>query len=119
MGQDLVELQHLRQGLAPLVWDQALAETCLNRALVLAAAGELTHEDSGRSVGLQLVAQGFPPGLYGEVLGAGADPDSVWRAWLASPTHAAVLRDPRWTAWGWAKAESASGWLWVVRFRAP
>jgi len=107
-------------GLAVPDWDQALADTCGARAAVLAAGGGLSHgDDQGRGPGEQLVAQGFPPGLYGEVLGAGEDPKAVWRAWLASPPHRAVLADRRWTSWGWGAVTSGGTTVWVARFRGP
>ena len=108
------------EGLLVPAWDVELAASCLRRSATLAAGGGLSHfDDHGRGPGQQLLAQGFPPGLYGEVLGAGRDPQAVWRAWLASPTHRAVLVDPRWKAWAWASTGSGTTTVWVVRFRAP
>lgn len=118
----LDEFQRFRAslGLAVPAWNQALADTCGQRAAVLAAGGVLTHLDQrGRGPGEQLLTQGFPPGVYGEVLGAGEDPRAVWRAWLASPPHRAVLADCRWTSWGWGAVRSGATVVWVARFQAP
>jgi uncharacterized protein YkwD len=107
-------------GLSLPQWDEVLAATCRDRAAALAEAGVLTHEDArGRGPGGQLVAQGLGEGLYGEILGAGSDAAAVWKAWLASPRHRAVLADPRWKTWGWGTARTAASVVWVVRFRAP
>jgi uncharacterized protein YkwD len=80
----------------------------------------LSHKDrSGRSPALQLLHEGFSPGEFGEVLGAGSDPDRVWQAWLASPPHRAVLTDPSWEAWGYGRAQVGSTTVYVLRFRGP
>ena len=101
-------------------WDAKLGATCRGRSAALAATGALSHfDDQGRGPGEQLLAQGFPPGLYAEVLGAGEDPRAVWQGWLASPAHRAVLVDPRWTSWAWGATRSGSTTVWVVRFGAP
>lgn len=107
-------------GLSLPVWDAALARSCTDRARVLAAWGELSHEDAdGRGVGEQLTALGFPPGTYGEVLGAGNSLDRVWEAWLASSPHRAVLSSPRWRTWGAGWAAAGSTKVWVLRFAGP
>jgi len=107
-------------GLSAPLWDDALATTCRARAQALADQGLLTHQDpQGRGPGQQLLAQGFPPGVYGEVLGAGSRVTEVWAAWLASPPHRAVLSDPRWTRWAYGQASTGATTVWVVRFRGP
>ena len=114
------KVQDLRRShrLSVLGWDEALAASCRQRSQALVESGQLSHfDDQGRGPGEQLVGEGFPPGLYGEVIGAGHDPQQVWQAWLASGPHRAVLVDPRWVAWGWGAISTGSTTIWVVRFR--
>jgi uncharacterized protein YkwD len=100
--------------------DDSLSAACQSRAQELAASGELAHVDGqGRGPGEQAMAQGMPPGVYGEVLGAGFSPEAVWRAWLGSPTHRAVLVEPGWTLWGWGSAVRGAVTVYVVRFYKP
>ena len=105
------------EGLQQPVFDDKIALACRQRARMLLAAGSLTHTDrEGREPGLQMLRLGFPVGEYGEVLGAGANFGDVWRAWLRSPTHWAVLRAPLWKSWGWGSAASGRRIVWVLRF---
>lgn len=116
------DMEELRtsQGLSRPEWNPDLARITLERARVLAAQGSLSHEDAvGRGPGLQAVVQGLPRGEYGEVLGVGASPDGVWRAWLASPPHLAVLREPGWATWASASVVTGETTVWVIRFWKP
>ena len=118
----LDEFQTLRHqaGLSSLLWDEDLAKTCQVRSKELSASGQLSHRnENGQGPGNQLMAEGFPPGVYGEVLGAGKDPLEVWKAWLSSPTHRLVLVDPQWKSWGWGASKMVESTVWVVRFRNP
>jgi len=96
-----------------------LAQSCLARSRKLAALGRISHQDDGRGPGVQALVEGLPPGVYGEVLAAGKDPLQVWKAWLDSATHRAVLADPRWESWGWGATGSGETTVWVVRFWRP
>lgn len=97
-----------------------LDRSAQKRALHLAEAGALSHEDGkGRGPGLQMVSEGFPPGVFGEILAAGASVDTVWQGWLSSPPHRAILAEPGWTQWGWGVVETGSTRVWVVRFWKP
>lgn len=49
----------------------------------------------------------------GEVVGRGPDLASVFAAFEASPTHRAVITDPRWTAMGSGLAQAGDGYLYV------
>lgn len=101
-------------------WDETIAQSCHQRAVVLAESGTLSHADArGRGPGVQMVAQGVAPGEFGEVLGAGGDWDAVWTAWLASPSHRAVLNEPGWTRWAWGSADRGESTVWVLRFWKP
>lgn len=101
-------------------WSQELAWLVLDRAQELATEGRLSHEDAqGRGPGMQAVARGFPRGEYGEVLGAGASPEAVWRAWLASDPHREVLLEPGWQTWASASVTLGDTSIWVVRFWKP
>lgn len=100
--------------------DARLEESARARATVLAAQGELTHVDQdGRGPADQMLVLGGGPGAYGEILGAGADLELVWKAWLLSPRHRAVLDEPGWQRWGWGRAARGPNWVWVVRFWKP
>jgi len=105
-------------GLQTPAWDEKLALSSQDRAEELARAGVLSHEDSlGRGPGLQMTSQGMAPGVFGEVLGAGADFAKVWQAWLNSPSHRAILADPSWLSWGWGQAALGKTTVYVIRFR--
>ena len=123
-GQDfpLVPFQTFRaeEGRSFPSWDGDLAASCASRSQELALSGEISHwDDRGWGAGHQLVARGFAPGVFGEIIGAGGDPLQVWRAWLKSPTHRAVLVDARWKRWGWGASRLGNTTVWVVRFWAP
>lgn len=108
------------QGLSIPTWDPALAQTCADRAQALAVSGVLSHvDDLARGPGSQLVALGFPPGEYGEILGAGADSGAVWAAWLASAPHREVLETPGWVLWAASGTSVGKTKVWVVRFWKP
>jgi uncharacterized protein YkwD len=110
----------IQEHLSVPVWSPELAGSAHRRALVLAESGSLAHQDAqGRGPGLQMASEGLPPGEYGEVLGAGADLGAVWRAWLASPTHRAVLSTPGWTLWGFGSAVRGPTRVWVLRLWRP
>ena len=107
-------------GLSLPAWSSELADSALRRAQTLAETGVLSHEDPlGRGPGLQALAEGLPPGEYGEVLGAGRDFDAVWAGWLGSPPHRDVLSSPGWTRWGLGSAPLGATRVWVLRFWKP
>lgn len=116
------EVAHLRGGHGLVVpkWDPDLALVVLERARELATEGQLSHQDAqGRGPGMQAVALGLPRGEYGEVLGVGASPEAVWRAWLASDPHREVLLEPGWQTWASASVTLEATSVWVVRFWKP
>lgn len=97
----LKALVESRAELPPLVVNPALQAMAEAYAHQLAASGKLSHALTA-ATGLKqrwLAANGSP-GQLGEILGAAADPQALVQAWMDSPTHRAVLRDRRWTAWG-------------------
>jgi uncharacterized protein YkwD len=107
-------------GLPMPAWDPLLARSATQRATVLAEEGALSHQDSqGRGPGSQMAAEGLPPGVFGEVLAAGRQPEAVWASWLASPTHREVLTHRAWTRWGAGSAPGSGTTVWVVRFWGP
>jgi len=115
-------LQAFRSGrhLSAPAFDEALSRACERRVAELAALGRLSHVDErGRGPGVQSLADGLPPGIYGEILGAGPSERDVWDAWLSSPEHRAVLLEQGWTKWGSAAASSGAVSVFVVRFWRP
>ena len=100
--------------------DTLMSAACGTRAAELARSGELSHTDTqGKGPAFQMLSQGFPPGEYGEVLGAGTLFATVWEAWLNSPSHRKVLESPGWTTWGWASVSLGKTTVWVLRFWKP
>jgi uncharacterized protein YkwD len=65
------------------------------------------------------MSEGLAPGEYGEILGSGVLASSVWKSWLASPTHRAVLLEPDWTTWGEGEAVYGRVTVYVIRFWKP
>ncbi len=106
-------------GLGTLAPDPALHYCATVKVVDQMAQGRISHvEASGRELrGLLTVCRLPPERTYAEVLGAVAyvdgrpgEPVFVFDAWVASPAHDAILRDPAYTRIGIA----AWGPYWVV-----
>lgn len=112
-------LDHRRAlGLTPLQRSPTLDRSARDFAEELASRGELSHRDHLQR-GVEFRASALGPGLAGEVLGYGPSPESVFAAWLASPTHRHVLETPAWTRWGIGTARWGSGLIVVAIFWGP
>jgi len=107
-------------GVSVPVWNPLMAQASEARAQDLVQAQTLSHQDDqGRGPGVQMLLHGFPPGEYGEVLGAGPQWQAVWEAWLASPTHRQVLSTPGWQQWAFGAARLGKTTVWVLRLYRP
>ncbi len=81
-----------------------------------------SHVDSkGRRPSVRMAAFGYTYNTYkGENIGAGhTTADAVFKAWLNSPTHLAVIRDPNYRAIGIGRVYTSGspyGWYWTTDF---
>lgn len=94
----------VERGLVPLRSDSRLWGLAEDRASRLAASGILSHEVAG-SMPQDLAARGIEWYGYGEVIGyASGMPDeaalSIFRMWMASPTHWPLLMSDRYNYLG-------------------
>lgn len=109
-----------KAGLSVPQWSPSMASAVEGRAQRLAMEGQLSHNDQkGRGPGVQMLLLGFPPGDYGEVLGAGQTWQAVWGKWLESRTHREVLTTPGWTQWALGSAPVGKTTVWVLRVYRP
>lgn len=106
---DEVNAVRVEYGLAPVVWDDGVGDVAQRWAVHLAGGGEFDHNWRPWDRGLDRRWD-----LFGEDL-ARRNPDSpsAVELWLASPSHRAVLLDPRWEAGG-AGVAWADGQQYVV-----
>lgn len=88
----LTNLSRAAFGVPTLKADAELVAHAEAHARALAEAGDLWHSDLYPLLDVRLAA--------GEIVGNGAHPASVWQAFLTSPDHAAVIRNPRWDTYG-------------------
>ena len=100
--------ERVAQGLAPLRWDDALANAARNHA-VLMAQNALSHQFPGEPA-LQDRAR-VAGALFTEVaenVAEGGAADAIHSGWMHSPHHRANLLDPELTAIGIAVVGQAS-----------
>jgi uncharacterized protein YkwD len=115
---EMVNASRAVEGLAPVVSDPVLCVLArtVARRLVRDNPGPLTHTPGPV---LQDVAESLGSGM-GEVLARGYDPADVVPAWLASPTHNAVLLHASYARVGFGVAQADNGTLFAVGlFGAP
>ncbi len=100
--------------------DPAISSVCVLRAQELLNIGQLSHYDGGGlRVGSQMVGLGFQNGEWGEILGSGADVETVFLAWMKSPSHKALLQAAHWESFGWGVVKQNNVEVVVVRFWRP
>ena len=100
--------------------DPEISAVCALRARELQQDGQLSHlDDRGLRVGSQMVSLRFQEGEWGEILGAGANLESIFQAWMSSPTHRELLKTPRWRSFGWGEVRENNVSVVVVRFWRP
>jgi uncharacterized protein YkwD len=92
-------------------------------ALSMARTGSVDHVGpDGSSSGERMAAAGYRGRVLGETLAGGQDTVvQVMRAWRASPTHFAVMTDPRLRHVGFGHADSVGtrhDEYWVQHFGA-
>jgi len=112
---DSANRERVAQGLAPLRWDDALANAACNHALVMAQRNTLSHQFPGEAP-LQERAK-LAGARYAEIaenVAEGPTADQIHSSWMHSPPHRANLLDPGLTAIGIAVVATTprggSGW---------
>jgi uncharacterized protein YkwD len=114
----LIDAARADAGLAPLVWNDQVAEAAAAHSADMAATSTLTHTGSdGSDGGERLTAEGFRWTAWGENIASGfTTPQSLVDAWMASSGHRRqLLGGHRYV--GLAVATSSSGtpyWTLVV-----
>jgi uncharacterized protein YkwD len=98
---DAANHERAAQGLAPLRWDDALANAAREHALEMAQRNTLSHQfpgeatlqDRGRSAGARFTE-------IAENVAEGPSAETIHTGWMNSPHHRANLLDPQLTAIG-------------------
>jgi uncharacterized protein YkwD len=120
---DAVNAERARHKLGALRPEPTLMQIADFYACRLAEGGFFSHEDPFGSSSLDTRAADFGYAFFkiGENLAAGQESvDEALGAWLASPSHRAILLDPAFTEIGVAvKAGGPNGIYWVQEFGRP
>jgi len=83
------------QGLAPLKWDDALAQAARAHAELLLQNGQLSHQFPGEpGLALRVAQAGAHFQTVAENVAEGPGIDSIQRGWMNSPPHRANILDP-------------------------
>jgi uncharacterized protein YkwD len=98
---DAANRERAAQGLAPLRWDDALANAAREHALLMEQRNTLSHQfpgeaalqDRGRSAGARFTE-------IAENIAEGPSAETIHTGWMNSPHHRANLLDPQLTAIG-------------------
>ncbi len=120
---DAVNAERARHKLAPVHGEATLMQIADFYACRLVEGGFFAHEDpiGGSTVDGRAADFGYAFWKIGENLAAGQQSvDEAMAAWLASPSHRAILLDPAFTELGVAvKAGGPNGIYWVQEFGRP
>lgn len=120
---DAVNAERAKHKLAPVHGETTLMQIADFYACRLVEGGFFAHEDpiGGSTVDGRAADFGYAFWKIGENLAAGQQSvDEVMSAWLASPSHRAILLDPAFTELGVAvKAGGPNGIYWVQEFGRP
>lgn len=120
---DAVNAERARHKLAPLRGEETLMQIADFYACRLVDGGFFGHEDpfGGSTLDSRAADFGYAFLKIGENLAAGQESvDEALSAWLASPSHRAILLDPAFTEIGVAvKSGGANGFYWVQEFGRP
>ncbi|HKQ47715.1 MAG TPA: CAP domain-containing protein [Phycisphaerae bacterium] len=120
---DAVNTERAKHKAGPVHGEETLMQIADFYACRLVEGGFFAHEDpfGGSTVGSRAADFGYAFDKLGENLAAGQESvDEALAAWLASPTHRAILLDPEFTEIGVAiKAGGPSGVYWVQEFGRP
>jgi uncharacterized protein YkwD len=104
--QDLFNLTNTarsEQGLAPLQWDDSLAQAAKAHAALILQNGQLSHDFPGEA---DLAARAGQAGAHfqtiAENIAQGSSADSIQKEWMNSPPHRANILDAKLTAVGFS-----------------
>jgi uncharacterized protein YkwD len=119
----LVNLERVAAGLAPVVENPILAQVAGDYACRMIENNFFAHEDpyNGYRAGDRALAAKYRFYLIGENLAAGHEtPAQAMREWMNSATHREVVLDPRWSEVGIAvRTGGEYGIYWVQEFGNP
>jgi hypothetical protein len=102
------------QGLAPLRWDEALAQAARAHAELLLQNRQLSHQFAGEpGLALRAAQAGAHFQTVAENVAEGPDIDTLQRGWMKSPPHRANILDPQLNSVGFGVAQ-AGGVLYAV-----
>lgn len=113
---DLINLERVDQGLAPLGFDIRLQAAAEAHSEDMATNDFLGHTSSDGTLFFERIADFGYPGLAGELIAsASPTPETILADWLDSPDHAAILLDPQWAGMGVGYATGGTeGHYWTV-----
>lgn len=119
----LVNLERGAADLPPVVVNTALEKVAADYACRMIEYGFFAHEDplNGRRPGDRAISGKYAYYSIGENLAAGQHtPAEVMEAWMASPSHRAVILDERWKEIGVAvRTGGECSIYWVQEFGDP
>lgn len=108
---NLINQQRVARGLAELVWSDALTNAAAVRASEIVTYFSHTRPSGDEFWTVDSSVQ------YGENLAKlYQSADSVYAAWMASPTHAANMMDPGYKSVGIAICSNDEGWYWASEY---
>lgn len=91
----LANLSRMHAGVAPLKWDEALADAARKHCLRMAQEGEIAHRYGGEaSLTERAAAAGAHFSLIEENVAVGPSADSINEEWMHSPPHRANMLNP-------------------------
>ena len=106
MEQDLFRMTNAarsEQGLAPLQWDDSLAQAARAHADLLLQNGQLSHQFPGEaSLAVRAAQAGAHFQAIAENIAEAPGVDSIQNSWMNSPPHRANILDPNLNAVGFA-----------------
>ena len=120
MEQDLFRMTNAarsEQGLAPLRWDDSLAQAARGHADLLLQTGQFSHELPGEaSLAVRAAQAGAHFQTIAENIAEGPGVDSIQNSWMNSPPHRANILDPNLNAVGFAVVGHGSYFYAVADF---
>lgn len=122
---DLINQERLAQGIAPVQLATALTQASRKHSHDMADNHFTSHTGSdGSTPGERMSEAGYTWSAWGEIIawGFGGDAASVFEWWMNSPTHRAIILDPKYKHFGVGYASQAGsdwGYYWTVDFGVP
>jgi uncharacterized protein YkwD len=117
----LVNVEREREGVPPLVWDEAVAQVAFDHAQDMASEQYFEHVSlDGSTPGDRLADAGIDGTWWGENIAMGQpDPQAVVDDWMTSEGHRANILEPQFDRLGVGVRFGWDGPFWVQDFLSP